>query len=713
MPAEIDPMQVTLLAVSCSAAALQHWDLIQRQKQPQAPVWRQQHVTQVPGSIAPPLLRELLPQVLDILSDAVLAPSNTSERPAAKARADAACSLLGWLLQHTPATAQHNNTFLPSASDRGATLLAAAAWRKQAPKLGTVLEALVRAGPGCSLEPILQSSTRYGFHFSDQTACGHQGSCLQLLLDAAVAAKLSEAQLQHCSLLVSLLKHGSTGSAKRGLGHLLLDAAVAAKSSEAQLQHRSLLSLLKHSSTPPIHSASAPSPGSSSSASTTADQGHAGDSNSPGAAESHGSNCAAAQPASPWVPPCPSDGSCPPLPRYETQAGCSLCSWAETISGFLDKLHVAWHGSSELPVAQPRAPLAAADTGHCLPQTQVPRMPTNNQTNTSSSYGSPCAEPPVADEAIHVLLAAMSAVIAVLSANWQSAAAAHSSPNGSGSQRGSSDNDTTARAGSRDGGGITTGNSCKGGSSSCAVGHAAVTCVLQSALVSRCCMVCAEHLQRLSKDTLTTGTDDGPGPHSYSSHSGMASCWVDNRSSDSASSSRLQGASNGLAGALLIQGVVNLLDACTIWASLNDRQQPPLPAGYDAAAVRHALQEANHAHSSALNASWDAFNGKVVQTAPDQLADSLAVLGRTLGAVATPLLCNNPCCSNLTGSCELHLVDRGKQKICAKCQTSRFCSVDCQRSHHKRHKRVCWQLAAACSAAAAEVPSGPRQLSHS
>lgn len=38
MPA--DPMQVALLAVSCRTAALQHWDLIQRQKQPRAPVWR-------------------------------------------------------------------------------------------------------------------------------------------------------------------------------------------------------------------------------------------------------------------------------------------------------------------------------------------------------------------------------------------------------------------------------------------------------------------------------------------------------------------------------------------------------------------------------------------------------------------------------------------------------------------------------------------------
>jgi hypothetical protein len=71
-----------------------------------------------------------------------------------------------------------------------------------------------------------------------------------------------------------------------------------------------------------------------------------------------------------------------------------------------------------------------------------------------------------------------------------------------------------------------------------------------------------------------------------------------------------------------------------------------------------------------------------------EFAGSLAVLGEALGAVATPLLCNNPSCSNLAGSSELRLVNRGKQKICAKCLCSRYCSVDCQRSSWEKHRRV-------------------------
>jgi hypothetical protein len=206
------------IAASCSTSALRYWASLQ-QRQQQRVV---QETPQVPAGIAGPLLRDLLPRVLDMLSDAV-----SAAHPAAEARTDAACDLLSWLLQHTPATAQHSSTLPALASSRpGAALLAAAAWRKHAPKLSTVLEALVRSGG--SLEPILHSSALFATQAthilmwwggagraamtqetSAQTACDRQGSCLQLLLDAAVAAKSSEAQTQHCSLLASLLKHSS------------------------------------------------------------------------------------------------------------------------------------------------------------------------------------------------------------------------------------------------------------------------------------------------------------------------------------------------------------------------------------------------------------------------------------------------------------------------------------------------------------------------
>jgi hypothetical protein len=148
---------------------------------------------------------------------------------------------------------------------------------------------------------------------------------------------------------------------------------------------------------------------------------------------------------------------------------------------------------------------------------------------------------------------------------------------------------------------------------------------------------------------------------------------------------------------VILVEVATLLDACSTWA-VRQSDSRPLPAGYDAAAVKQAVQDAIKTCSQALNTSLDAAEGDVVKAAACQLASSLAVLGGALGAVATPLLCNNPSCSNLAGECELRMVKRGKNKMCAKCQTARYCSVECQGLHWRAHRRVCRQLEAAAAA---------------
>lgn len=520
------------LAASCSAAALQHWALLQQQQQGAAG----QGAPQVPADIAGPLLRELLPQVLDMLSGAVLAPrstpavplSSSPERSAVHDTAAAACSLISWLLQHTPTTAQHSMSATGTA-EQGAALLAAAAWRKHALRLSTALEALVRAGRSSSVHVILGSSTGF-IEVSPQTACRRQGSCLPLLLDAAVAAKSADAELLHCSLLASLLKHTS---------------AVLIASS-------------------------------------------------------------------------------------------AVCS-------------------------------------------QTPAAPTADRTGSSSSYGGQI------QQVVQDLLAVTRAVTAALQADWQ-----QQSPAGG----------RSSTAGSATGADSNSSSSGPGGSSTTEVASAsrtAASCIMrqwQCALAGRCCMVLAQHLARLVGHTMfgggsSFGCADATGAGSSSSSSSAG-----NHCSSSSASRGSPGSSSCNAPSSVVLGEVTaLLVACRDWVARQDgRRQLPSPAGFEAS----ELEAAADTVSSCCVAQCVRADVSLIQAAlcAAQLASRLAVFGEALGAVLTPLLCNNPSCSNLAGASELQLVSVGKNKICGKCQTSRYCCVGCQSSAWKRHRRVCRRLAA-------------------
>jgi hypothetical protein len=618
-------------AASCSITALQHWVFLQQRQQGTVV----QDPPQVPAGIVGPLLRELLPQVLDMLSGAVSADnsaalaalSSTLPHAGDQAATDAACSLLRWLLHHTPATAQHNSAAPASgASERGAALLAAAAWRKHAPKLSTVLEALVRSGPGCSLQAILQSST------------GSEAVVLQLLLDAAVAAKSTEAQLQHCSLLASLLKHSSAALANSCSAH-------------------------------PFHSASARTASSCSSASITAGQDFAGSSgwlwHSSQLVRSYGSG---AQPAE-------RDGS---------------TLWTQQL----------WHRTRNrqirLRAALDEARAEQKEQQQLLllhSQLHLPSVPavqrTDSGRNRSSSCGSSSAAASGArrpSTAMHVLLTTIKAVEEALEAP----AAAHTSSMCSGSSIGTAGGGSASHRARSVSGSVAAGSSGKIGSSS-AAGDATSASVLQQwqvTLVSRCCAVAAEHLPGLIGHIMFGGGCEEGGhcgrqgsSSSTSTNSYRQQTTVDSRQARSGD---------------LLWKVMGMLRAwCAQRCELSDNQQLPPPTGYNTTNVRKAMLEAAALFSAAIKAIDTASDEEAVVKAAlhaAEFAGSLAVLGRTLGAVATPLLCNNPSCSNLTGACELHLVDRGRQKICGKCKTSRCCSVACKASHWRVHRRVFRQL---------------------
>jgi ATP-dependent RNA helicase DHX37/DHR1 len=128
-----------------------------------------------------------------------------------------------------------------------------------------------------------------------------------------------------------------------------------------------------------------------------------------------------------------------------------------------------------------------------------------------------------------------------------------------------------------------------------------------------------------------------------------------------------------------------------------NKQDSITASGFNAAKVEQAVHEAAATCSLALHPSTCVKKAAILKAA-EQLANSMAVLGRALSTVATPLLCNNPSCSNLDGASEVGLVSKGKSKICAGCCTSRYCSRECQTLHRQLHKHVCRKLAAAAAA---------------
>jgi len=109
----------------------------------------------------------------------------------------------------------------------------------------------------------------------------------------------------------------------------------------------------------------------------------------------------------------------------------------------------------------------------------------------------------------------------------------------------------------------------------------------------------------------------------------------------------------------------------------------------------HELQEGFFGLADAYNAGFNSPGEDAA--AATRLVDAFALVmqafGKQLCALATPIACNNPSCSNISGPTDIQLVS-GRSGLCASCQVARYCSRACQKQHWKQHKPVCKALAA-------------------
>lgn len=74
------------------------------------------------------------------------------------------------------------------------------------------------------------------------------------------------------------------------------------------------------------------------------------------------------------------------------------------------------------------------------------------------------------------------------------------------------------------------------------------------------------------------------------------------------------------------------------------------------------------------------------------LGDNLLLLCDHLCALPAKNMCNNPTCTNMTGTSEAGLV-KGSGRTRSTCRTARYCSQECQQQHWKTHKGVCKAIA--------------------
>jgi hypothetical protein len=147
---------------------------------------------------------------------------------------------------------------------------------------------------------------------------------------------------------------------------------------------------------------------------------------------------------------------------------------------------------------------------------------------------------------------------------------------------------------------------------------------------------------------------------------------------------------------LFVPQVLQCLQACST-------QEQLVAAGYAPQQLPQQLQ----AMVAALRAAHDSDVGgqpdaECVRAAIQQLQAA----GRALCSFATPCLCNNPNCSNLSGLTEVGLVS-GRSCICAGCRVARYCGRACQRAVWKQHQRVCAALAVAAAASGTEAAAVP------
>jgi hypothetical protein len=136
------------------------------------------------------------------------------------------------------------------------------------------------------------------------------------------------------------------------------------------------------------------------------------------------------------------------------------------------------------------------------------------------------------------------------------------------------------------------------------------------------------------------------------------------------------------------------------WLQASSTNEQLVAAGYAPQALPQQLQQM----VTALQAARDSAVGGQLETAClREAVQQLQAAGSALCSFATPCLCNNPSCSNLSGLTEVGLVS-GRNCVCGGCRAARYCGRACQRAVWKQHKPVCAALAAA--AAAAPTPAG-------
>ena len=98
-----------------------------------------------------------------------------------------------------------------------------------------------------------------------------------------------------------------------------------------------------------------------------------------------------------------------------------------------------------------------------------------------------------------------------------------------------------------------------------------------------------------------------------------------------------------------------------------------------------------------LQSMLDGIVGDCVEGLQELGRELVVLFELLLEEVPSPLGCNFPGCSNLSGFTEAD--EAGS--VCTRCQEARYCSMQCQVDHWEQHKRVCRRLRKQAEAAAA------------
>ena len=108
----------------------------------------------------------------------------------------------------------------------------------------------------------------------------------------------------------------------------------------------------------------------------------------------------------------------------------------------------------------------------------------------------------------------------------------------------------------------------------------------------------------------------------------------------------------------------------------------------------------------ALQIMLEGLVGDGMEGLQDLRREMVVLFELLLEEVPSPLGCNFPGCSNLSGFTEAEEADI----VCTRCQEARYCSRQCQVDHWEQHKRACRRLRKQAEAAAAAAAAGGRPL---